>query len=144
MAIDYEVGVGGLFVLADSRFDQWSVFYRGKAEHQIFADSFERSWAYHSLAACGIERGTAGVVGYFKSATIAAGDAVEKTVAVVAPNWKMIVGEAGISGGRAEEKNVLLGGMDNLAQSFGEQLAHPWSAGEDVVVGFELRAVGER
>src|ERR1700683_1607252 len=141
MAIDYEVGVGGLFVLADSSFDQRSIFHCGKAEGQIFADSFERSWAYDSLAACGIERGAASVGGYFGSAPIAAGDAVEKTVAVITPHWKMIVGEAGISSGRAEEKNVLLGGTDDVAQSFGEQLAHPRAAGEDVVVGFELRAV---
>jgi len=52
----------------------------------------------------------------------------------------MLVGETRVSSGRAEEKNVLLGGTDDVAKSFGEQFAHPRAAGEDVVIGFELRA----
>jgi len=56
----------------------------------------------------------------------------------------MRIGEAGVASGCAEEKDVLLGGTDEAAQSFRKQLAEPRAAGKDIVIGFESRAVGER
>src|ERR1700691_415615 len=143
MAIDDEMAVGSLLVLADARLDQRSIFHSGKAKSKIFANPLQGHLADNALATRRIERRTARVVCHFEAAAAAAWNPVEKTFAMVAPNRKMQVGEARISSGRAEEKNVLLGRTDNATQSFREQLAHPRAAGEDVVIGFEPRSVGE-
>ena len=110
--------VGALLILADAGFDQWSVFHRRKAKGEIFANALQRGSADDSLAARGIEDGTARVIGYFEAATIASGNAVEEAVAVVAPHRNMSIGEAGVASGCAEEKDVLLGGTDEAAHFF--------------------------
>ncbi len=119
--------VGSLLVLADASLDQRSVFHRRKAEGDIFANALQRCRADHSLAIRRIERAAARVIGDLKAATVAARDAVEETLAVIAPHWKMRVGEARISGGWAEEKNILLGGANDALLEF-QETASPATA----------------
>ena len=115
MPIHNEVTVRSLLVLADARLDQWSVFHRWKTEGNILANTSQRRVAHNSFARGGIEVVTARVIGDLEAASIAAWNTVEEALAVVAPDGKLRVGEAGISGGRAEEKNVLLGGSDDIS-----------------------------
>ena len=56
----------------------------------------------------------------------------------------MRVGEAQVSRGRAEEKNVLLGRTNQVAHSFRKQFAEPRTASENIVISFEPRAIGKR
>src|SRR5271168_4145185 len=112
MAIHNEITVLGLLVLANAGFDQRSVFHRGKAEGDIFANPLQCRLTDHALAVRRIERAAPRIVGHLESALVVARDAVEEALAVVAPHGKMLVREAGVSGGRAEEKNVLLGGTN--------------------------------
>src|SRR5882672_9978640 len=143
MAIQNEVTVGSLLVLTNARLDQRCVFHRGKTKRDVFTNTLQRSRADYSLAVCRIEGAATRVVGDLEAAAVAAGDAVEESFAVIAPHGKMSVGEAGVSRGRTEEEYVLLGGTDDSAQGLRKQFAHPWAAGEYVVVGLEPRAVGE-
>ena len=119
MAVHDEVAVGSLLVLADARLDQRSIFHRGKTESNIFADALQGRLTDHSFAEGGIEGAAAGVIGDLEAAAVASWDAVEEAVAVIAPHGKMRVGEAGVAGGGAEEKDILLRGADEAAQSFG-------------------------
>src|ERR1700679_431330 len=121
MPIHNEVAVGSLLILANPGLDQRSVFHRGKTKGHIFAHSLQRCLAEHALAGSRIERPAARVIGDFEAAPIASWDAVEETLAVVAPHWKMRVGEPQVSGGRSEEENILLGWLNKMAQSFREQ-----------------------
>src|SRR5579859_4508829 len=115
MTVDDEVGVGRLFVLADSRLDQGRVFQGGEAKGDVLADFFQRLEIDDSFAIGGIEVGAASVVGDFESATIASGDAVAELAAVVGPDGEIGIAEASVSLARSEEKDVLLRGSDQSA-----------------------------
>ena len=93
MAIHDEVAVGSLFVLAHARLDQRRVFHCRKAEGEIFTNALQRGWADDSLAVSGIESRAASVISHLEAAAIAVGDAVEETLAVIAPHGKLGVGE---------------------------------------------------
>src|SRR6202451_2531730 len=138
VAVNDEVSVGGLLVLADAGFDQRRVFQRGEAEGDVFAGGAQCFFADNSFARSWIEGGAAGVVGDFEAAMVVAGDAVEEAVAMVGPDGQFGVGKAGVSGGRAEEEDVLPGGANQIADGLGKQFAQPRAAGEDVDVCFEL------
>ena len=146
MAVDDEVTVGSLLVLADASLHQGRVFQGREAEGDVFANVFESFLADDALAGCGVEGGAASVVGNFESAAgtacEGAGNSVAKTAAMVSPDGQMRVVEAIVASGRAEEKNILLGGLHQIANGLGKQLAQPRAAAEDVGIGFELRAVG--
>src|SRR5271165_511219 len=144
MPVHNEITVGRLLILADAGFDQRSFFHRGESEGDVFTNPRQCRLTDDLLPGSRIESGAPRIIGHLEAAAVVARDAVEKSLAVVAPHRKMLVGETGVSGGRAEEKNVLLGGADHVAQSFGEQFAKPRSAGKDIVISFEPRAVGER
>ena len=138
MPVDDEVTVGSLLVLADAGLDQRRVFQGREAEANIFANVFQRFRTDHALAIGGIEGRAARVVGDLESAAVAARDAVAKASAVIGPHWQMRVAEAIISGRRAKEKDILLGGLHQIADGLREQLPEPRPAGEDVAVGLEL------
>src|SRR5271169_905780 len=108
MAIHDEITVGSLLVLADAGFDQRRIFHRRKAERDIFANALQRGLAHHPLAGSRVESVAACIIGHLEAAAIVAWDAVEETLAVVAPHRKMRVGEVGVAPRCTEEKNVLL------------------------------------
>src|SRR5580704_4153883 len=141
MTVDDEVAVGSLLVLADASFKQWRLFQGREAEADVLANVFERVGADDALAVGGIEGGAAGVVGDLEAAPSAAGNAVTKTPVMVTPDGQMAVAETVVSGGGSEEKNVLLGGANQIADCSGKQLAQPWAAGEDVIVGLQMLRV---
>ena len=89
MAIYDEVAIGSLLVLADAGLNQRGIFHRREPEGEIFAHALQRCRTDHSFAERGIEGGAARIVGYFEPAPVAAGDAVEEAVTVVAPHRKM-------------------------------------------------------
>ena len=95
----------------------------------------------HALTVGGIERRTARVVGYFEATSVAAGDAIKESLAVISPHGQMRIAEAKISGGWAEEKNILLGRQDHLAQRFRKQFAQPRPACKYILVGLYPRAI---
>src|ERR1700722_9275026 len=143
MPVDDEVLVGRLLVLADARLDQRSVFQGREAEGQMLAHTTQRIWVHHAFSRRRIEGRSARVIGYFKPAPSAAGDSIEKMLAVVAPHGQMRVVESRISRRRPEEKNILLGGPPQIADRLREQFSQPRSAGKHVVVGLEPGAVGK-
>ena len=86
----------------------------------VFVDALQGRLTDNSFSVGGIELAASRVIRDFESAVVAAGDTIEKKVAVIAPHGKLRGGEARISGGRAEEENILLGCTDYVAQRFRE------------------------
>src|ERR1017187_3158389 len=144
MAIQNKVAVESLLVLAHARLEKRSVFHRRKPQRKIFAHALQRRLSDDSPAASGIERGPARVVGHLETAAVAAGDAVEKSFSMISPHRKMRVRKARVSGGRPEEKNVLLGRANQVTHSFRKQFSQPWPARKNIAISFDLRAIGER
>ena len=120
MTIQDEVAVRSLLVLADTGLDQRGIFHRWKSDGNVFADAPQSCLTDNSLSLRGIELAASGVIGDLETAAAAARDAVEKAVAVIAPHRKLRIGKAKISGGSAEEENILLGCADYVAKSFRE------------------------
>src|SRR5580698_10124445 len=80
MAIDDEVAVRSLFILADAGFEQRSIFEGGEAEGNIFADAFQRFLTHDTFAVRRVEVRSAGVVGDFKSTAGVALDGARNAV----------------------------------------------------------------
>jgi hypothetical protein len=75
---------------------------------------------------------------------LVAGNAVEDPLAEIDPGREETLVEPRIAGRRREVEDLLPGDAEEaLADHIGEQAAHPGTAGEDVEVRFEDRAVRE-
>src|SRR4029077_4644051 len=143
MPVDDEVGIGCLLILADTGFDQGSIFQGREAEREVIADVLNCFQVDQPFAGGGIEGWPARVGGEFEAAVVAAGNAVEKVVAVVAPDGQVFVRETRIASGGSEEQDCLLGGGYQVANRLWEQTAEPGAAGENIEVGFQERGVRE-
>src|SRR5580700_365387 len=141
MAVDDEVIVGGLLVLADARFNQRRVFHSGKAERHVFAGKPQAFGVDGAFAGGRIKIGAAGIVGDFEASTLIARNAIHEASAMIAPDGEMAIVEAPVAPRRAEEKDVLPGRSNLLTDGAGKQLPHPRTAGEDVATGGEFGAI---
>src|SRR5580704_7211592 len=109
MAIHDEMAVGSLFVLADARFDERRILHRGKTESHVLADSLQGRRADNSLAGRGIEFTSTRIVGDFEPPAVVAWDAVEESLAMIAPHGQLGISEVrSVARRLAEEKDVLL------------------------------------
>jgi len=142
MAIHDEVAVGSLLVLADAGLDQRSIFHRRKRNAIYSRTSFSVAWLTTLSPVVGSKAAPR-----VSSATLKprrhCRECRRESFSVIAPHWKIRVGEARVSGGRPEEKNILLGGSDQLAQSFGKHFPQPGTARENIEIGFEPRTIRE-
>src|SRR5215469_1797194 len=141
MAIDDEVAVRRLLVLADAGLEQRSVTQGRKAEARIFANVFQRLRADHALAMGGIEVWATRVVGNLESAAAAARDPIAKPSAMIRPHWHVHVAEARIAGGRPEKEDILLGRPHQRTYGLREQFPQPRAAGENVGVRSDIGTV---
>ena len=144
MPVQNKTTVRSLLILAHPRLNQRSIFHPRKSKPQIFSHALQRRLSDDSLAASGIERGPARIVRHLKPAPVAARNAIKKSLPMIAPHRKMRVRKARVSGGRPEEKNVLLGRANQIAHSFRKKLTQPWPARENIVISSKPRAIGER
>src|ERR1041385_8640653 len=83
MPIDDKMLVGGLLVLAHARFDERRVLQAREPVAEVLARDLERGGAGRALAAGGIERRAARVVGHLEAAPLVAGNAVHEALAVI-------------------------------------------------------------
>ena len=141
MTVDNELAVGRLLILADARLNQRSIFQGREAEGQILANELQRLLADDSFPRGGIEGRTARVICNFE--TTAPRDAIKEAAAMVAPHWQVLVTKASVARRRTKEEDVLLGGLNEVADGAGKELAEPGSASEHVVVRGETRPVTE-
>ena len=79
MAVDDEVIVGAVLILADARLEQRRILQRGKAEGDVFPDGLQSFRADGSFPRGGIELGTARIVGDFEASALIARNAVHES-----------------------------------------------------------------
>src|SRR4029077_4572260 len=129
MAVDDEVTIRSLLVLADSSLDERRFFKGRKAEANIFAHVFQSLWIDDPFSICRIELRSSCVVSDLEAAAIAAWNAVIEVIAVIAPDGHLRVVKAHIPCGSTKEEDLLLGGKDEIAYRLREQFANPRAAG---------------
>ena len=93
-------------------------FIAGKRKAIYSRTRFSVAWLTTRSPVVGSNAAASRIIRDFEAAPAAARDAVEKSLSVIAPYWKMRVGELQVSGGRSEEKNALLGGSNESPKSF--------------------------
>src|SRR5438270_8328620 len=123
MTVDNELAVGRLFILADAGLNQRSIFQGREAEDQILTNELQRLRADHSFSRGGIEDRTAGVICNFETTARVPRDAIKETTAMVAPHWQVLVTKASVPRRRTKEEDVLLGGLNKIADGAGKKLA---------------------
>ncbi len=144
MAVEDEVAVRGVLVLADAGLDERRAGHRGEAAGEDGAGLRQALRRREALVRRRVDLRAAGVVRHLEAAVAVARDAVEDPLAEVDPERAAVLVEAPVARRRAEEEDLLAGGAESRPHEVGEQPAEPWAAGEDVGVGREAAAVGER
>src|SRR5580698_3855082 len=141
MPVDDQVIVGAVFVLADAGFDQWRVFHRRKTEGDVIANHFQSRFAHYPFSGSWIELRTSRIVCNLESTSVSGWDSIDEAVAIVGPDRQLRFRKAIVSGGCTEEKDVLFRGANAGADSFRKELAQPGTAGEDIFIGHQPRAI---
>ena len=77
MAIDQEISVRGVFVLADARFDDGSVFQGGETARDKFSRGVRGFGGGDAGLRVGIDGGAVAIVGDFEAAAFEVGHAVK-------------------------------------------------------------------
>src|SRR5882762_10412898 len=141
MPIDDEVLVGRVFVLAYTGLDQRSALQSRKPKREILARRLEALRCGHALAGRGIEWRPPGVVRDLEPAPLVARNAVDESPAVIGPHRQRLLRKPLVTGGRAEEKDLLPGGAHPVADNVRKQAPEPRAAGEHECIGDEGGAV---
>src|SRR5579872_3643852 len=144
MAVDQEIAVRGVFVLADARFDDGRVAQGGEAATQIIAHERKR-FAGNALDAVGINGRSVTVAGDFDAAVLEIGHAVN-LLSDIEPSGKIAGSVAFVSRRRAEEINFLARRENPVAEKLRENPGQPGAASENVIVSAQTLAAprGER
>src|ERR1700674_706225 len=138
MPVNDQVVVRTVFVRANAGLHQRRVFHRRKPESEVIAHKHESVATHRSFPRSGIELWSSGIIGNLESATVASRNAIDKAVAMIGPDRQLRLREAIISGGRAEEKYILLGGANAVADRLREKFAQPCAARENILVSHQL------
>src|SRR5881392_344280 len=85
-----------------------------------------------------------GIIGDLEATAIVAGDAVDHALADVDPDRERRVVEARVAAGRTEVDGGLPRRADLRPEDVWKELAEPWAAREDDVIGGERGAVAQR
>src|SRR6266568_2860101 len=137
MSVNDEVMVRSIFVLAHTRVEQRGILHSGEAKCKVFTHRPEALGAYHPLACVRIKLRTASVVGYLEPMprilrNKTPRNAVHETAAVIGPHRKLVLPKPVVARGCPEEKYLLFGRTNLVANSVWEKLSHPRSASKNV------------
>src|SRR5215468_9140683 len=112
MAIHDEVAIDCLLILADPSLYQGRILERRKAPAQVFARPLKACIADAPFTVSRIELRATRVVGHLEAAVLIARDSIHERLAMISPDRESILVEAKVAGRRAEEKHILLGGLN--------------------------------
>ncbi len=131
MAVDQEIAVPCILVLANARLNDGCVLERRNVFLQIGAQALLRNLADDTLTAVGIELHSVLVKRDLEAAVLNVWQRVRTVrMRMVQPSRHLAHAECFVVR-RAEEENFLAGGEDTLAQKLGKQFGQPGSAGKD-------------
>ena len=141
MAIDQEIAVAAVLILADAGFDELRARQRWKAPRQIAPRLGDAGGGCDPVADIGIDRRAVPVEGELEAAVLDIGKAVGDVATVeIGPARQCGGHETRIAGRRREEEHLLPGREDSASEQRREQLGQPWPAGEDIVRCGQARA----
>src|SRR5215470_6140751 len=138
MAVDDEVVVRCVFVLADAGFNQRSAFQPREAEADVITCSLQSLLRNHSIYGRGVEFGAARIISDLESATLVAGNAIQEAVTVICPHGKFCIRITLISAWDTEEKHLLARGANSRTDDVRENLAQPRTASKNVPIGSQF------
>ena len=139
MLINQKIAIGGVFVLADARFDDGGVFQGGKPAREKFFCGGDAFGSSDARLRVGIDGGAVAIVGDFEAASFEIGHAVE-FVAQDEPRGQCGRLEARVGGRDAEEENFLSRNEDAIANEVGEEFGEPRAARENEFRGGDIFA----
>src|SRR6476660_1645900 len=143
MAIDDEVAIWRLLVLADAGFYKRRMLERGKAQAYIRACPLQAAVIDAPLTVGGIKCCAACVVGNLESTALIARDSVHERLTMVPPHGQLIFIESPIPGRRPEEEDILLCRLNMGSDCLRKQFSHPRTARKYETVGAKLRTIRE-
>src|ERR671939_386086 len=143
VAVDDEVLVGCVFVLADSRFEKRGVCELGHTDAQLFAHDLNERGGRRAVAVGRVERLSPGVVANLNAAPLVARYPVDGSLAESYPDRKVPLVDTLTPRRRPEEVNLLSGRADQVAYHVGEDFPQPRTTGEDESVSVYGRTVVE-
>src|SRR5580704_6722637 len=128
VAVDQEIAIGRVLVLADPRFEERGVPQRGKALPEEIARGGERIGGRCAIRGVGIDGRAMAVEGDFHATAFQIGKSVGSArVAEIDPNRHGRGRETLVAGGWAEEEGLLSRGCDAFAKQIGKELGEPWA-----------------
>ena len=143
VAIDEEIAIGAVFILADARFRHRRRGKGGEAPGHIGAGEGDAVGAGDAVAGIGVHGGTVLVLGDLEAARFEIGKAIDDVAIVpIGPAGQAGGAEAVVTGGRHEEADFLSRREDAAAEQGGEEFGQPWPGGEDEAPGGEGFAGG--
>jgi len=117
MPIHNEISIRSLLVLAHAALNQRRILQVREAKCNVLANILQCFLTDHPISAGWIELRTPRIIRNLEPPPVAPRNAVAKFSAMIGPDWKVFLGESHISGGRTEEKHVLLGRENPIPNS---------------------------
>ena len=134
-AVDQEVAVGAVLILADPGVDQRGVGQAREARGQVAASAGDAVGADLTALGVRIDDGAVGVEAQFEALTLQIRHAIDEVAVVeVSPDRQRWWREAGVSRTDAEMIDLLAGRHDAARKQRGEQGRKPGTAGIDEAV----------
>ena len=140
MAIQDEMTIRSVFIMADPRFQQGSILQGGKAVCQIAAGPLDAWRAGNSFSGSGLKRRSAGIVSHLEAAPLVSRDGIEKVVIFFHADRHIFFGKSQVAGGSSKEENLLPGGRNQVSH-LREHGSQPRATSKDKLVGNQGGAI---
>src|SRR5438046_5880623 len=135
VAVENEMPVPSLLILAHARLQKRRAAHRRKPEFEIPARSLQALLSMGPLTRGWVEGGSANVRRNLQPSPLIPRDAVELPLAVINPHRQSAFIETPLTRGRAEEENFLARRRNECPQHLWEHTAQPRAAGEEPTIG---------
>ena len=142
MAVDQEIAVGGVFILADACLDDGRTLHRRKPPLDPCTRAGNCAGVGRPIGTVGIDRRAMLVDPDFHAAVLHVGDAVYPS-RTIDPRWCGPRAEAFVAGRPAKVDDVLTRRPNETVERRAEDRRQPGPAGEDEGVAVHAGAVGE-
>src|SRR6266700_5446378 len=144
MAVDQEVAVRGVLVLADAAFNHGGIFHGGEKMLSVPAGFLQPFEGRDSPAGVGVKRRTVPVNRHLKTSVLKVGHAVSLIVTQVDPRRQRGRLEPWVTRRHAEEEDLLARRKYAVAEQVRKHLGEPRTAGENKDSGVDAVATARR
>src|SRR5947209_2899440 len=141
MAVNDEVQIGSIFVLAHARFCECRVAKSGEAARDVVFGTHSSVHVGCAVGRVGVEVRAVDVRSYLEPAMLEVGNAVVLLIAgTVSPHGKRADSETAITRRRTKEEHVLPTPPEHVSENVREEFRQPGPAGKDEHIRLFRRA----